>query len=116
MRIVTAPPGAKVYQLVGFTPDVRIADVRADEIAELIVFAAGHLPQRVVVGPSDWRLRAGVRSAEVSLTLVARPVHRRRERERNSEEAPLVGAPGEPDAVEPSATPAPDAPGPTPPR
>jgi len=119
VRIVTAPAGAKVYQLVGFTPDVRIADVRADEIAELIVFAAGHLPQRLVVGPSDWRVRAGARSAEVSVTLVARPVRRRRERERNSGEAPLVGAPGEPEpeAVEPSApTRAPDAPAPTSPR
>jgi hypothetical protein len=117
VRIVTAPSGAKVYHLVGFTPDVRIADVRADEIAELIVFAAGHLPQRIVVGPSDWRVRAGARSAEVSVTLVARPVHRRRERERDrgSEEAPLVGAPGEPDAVEPSAqAPAPNAPAPSP--
>jgi len=119
VRIVTAPAGAKVYELVGFTPDVRIADVRADEIAELIVFAAGHLPQRLVVGPSDWRVRAGARSAEVSVTLVARPVRRRRERERNSGEAPLVGAPGEPEpeAVEPSApTRAPDAPAPTSPR
>gem|GEM_PF-1330339 len=115
VRIVTAPAGAKVYQLVGFTPDVRIADVRADEIAELIVFAAGHLPQRVVVGPSDWRVRAGARSAEVSVTLVARPVHRRREREREREpdEAPLVGAPGEPESGE--ATPPPVAHAPAPP-
>ena len=115
VRIVTAPAGAKVYQLVGFTPDVRIADVRADEIAELIVFAAGHLPQRLVVGPSDWRVRAGARSAEVSVTLVARPVRRRRERERNSGEAPLVGAPGEPESGEATAPPATDAPTPPPP-
>jgi len=77
VRVITAPRGAKVYQLIGFTPDVRIADVRTDEAAELVLFAEGYVPQRIVVGPSDWRDEGGERVAEVNVTLVERPTRRR---------------------------------------
>ena len=77
VRIITAPRGAKVYQLVGFTPDVRITDLRTDEAVELVLFAEGYVPQRLVVGPSDWRDEGGERMADVNATLVERPTHRR---------------------------------------
>ena len=77
VRVITAPRGAKVYQLIGFTPDVRITDLRTDDAVELVLFAEGYVPQRTVVGPSDWRDEGGERVAEVNVTLVERPTRRR---------------------------------------
>lgn len=77
VRVITAPRGAKVYQLIGFTPDVRITDLRTDAAVELLLFAEGYVPQRVVVGPSDWRDVGGERVAEVTATLVERSSRRR---------------------------------------
>ncbi|MEM1418345.1 MAG: hypothetical protein AAGH15_25855, partial [Myxococcota bacterium] len=53
VRVITNPPGAKVYLLVGFGR-AQIDDLAADEAHELLVFAEDHRPERVVVGPSDW--------------------------------------------------------------
>ncbi len=85
VRIVTAPPGAKVYQVIGFTPDVRVSNVQTSEAIELIVFAEGHAPERVFVGPSDWSERDGHKVAEINVTLRPRAAPeeqdgRRRER------------------------------------
>lgn len=54
VRVVTNPPGAKVYLLIGFgeafVEDLPIAD--AHEL--LIQTTAAGEPERVVIGPSDW--------------------------------------------------------------
>ena len=73
VRIVTAPRGAKVYRLMGTTPDLRLAHLPSDEGLELLVYAEGYAPERVVVGPSDWRDDHGARVADITATLVARP-------------------------------------------
>jgi len=53
VRVVTNPPGAKVYLLIGFgsafVEDLPIADVH-----ELLIEMADGEPERIVVGPSDW--------------------------------------------------------------
>jgi hypothetical protein len=70
VRIVTTPPGAKVYLLVGFTPDVRVQNVPTDEAVELLVYRSGYRPERIVIGPSDWTIaQDGTKGAEVSVTL-----------------------------------------------
>lgn len=73
VRIVTAPRGAKVYRLMGTTPDLRLAHLPSDAALELLVYAEGYAPERVVVGPSDWRDDHGARVADITATLVARP-------------------------------------------
>jgi hypothetical protein len=71
VRVVTNPPGAKVYVLVGFAPDVVVENVPADEALELLVYARGHVVERVVVGPSDWHVSEdGTKRAEVTVDLV----------------------------------------------
>ncbi|UJR80701.1 hypothetical protein [Sandaracinus amylolyticus] len=70
IRVVTNPPGAKVYLLVGFTPQVTVQNVRTDEVVELLVYREGHALQRVPVMPSDWREgEDGTKTAEVDVTL-----------------------------------------------
>jgi hypothetical protein len=69
VRVVTSPPGARVYQLIGFTPDVRIENMRTDEPVELLLYASGHALQRASIGPGDWKLQAGKLAAAVDVTL-----------------------------------------------
>lgn len=73
VRVVTTPRGARVFQVVGFTPDVRVTDLDTTSAVELLVWAEGHVAQRVVVGPSDWRTEGGHKVADVTVTLVPRP-------------------------------------------
>ena len=69
VRVVTNPPGAKVYQLVGFAPDVRIESLPTDQPHELLVWLEGYEPERAVVGPSDFREVDGEQVAEISVEL-----------------------------------------------
>ncbi len=72
VRVITTPRGAKVYRFVGLAPDARLEGVRTDAALELLVAAEGHVPQRVVVGPSDWREEGGARIASLDVRLVPR--------------------------------------------
>ena len=70
VRVITNPPGAKVYVLVGFSPTVTVENVRTDEAIELLVYLEGHAVERLVVGPSDWQpTEDGVKRATVRATL-----------------------------------------------
>ncbi len=73
VRVVTTPRGAKIYQVVGFSPEVTVEGVTIDEALELLVFAPDHVPQRVVVGPSDWEAGAGDPVANINITLAPVP-------------------------------------------
>lgn len=74
VRVITNPPGAKVYLLIGFAPTVTVENVRADEAIELLVALPGAPVERVVVGPSDWQVQAdGSKLARVSVTPQAPP-------------------------------------------
>jgi hypothetical protein len=70
VRIVTNPPGAKVYLLIGFSPKATVRDIAADEAHELLIVRDGYEPKRVVVGPSDWRkTNEGGRRATIEVAL-----------------------------------------------
>lgn len=70
VRVVTNPPGAKVYVLVGFSPTVTLQNVRTDEAVELLVYHEDHPLERVVVAPSDWEPATdGSKRASVSVVL-----------------------------------------------
>ncbi|NOY90680.1 MAG: hypothetical protein GXP55_05670, partial [Deltaproteobacteria bacterium] len=72
VRVLTTPPGAKVYYLIGFGPDVRVRHLLTDEVHELLVFREGYRPQRVVVAPSDFRDTPDGKVAEASVQLERR--------------------------------------------
>lgn len=69
VRVVTSPPGARVYQLIGFTPDVRVENLPVAAPVELLLYAPGHALQRASVGPGDWKPEAGGLVATVDATL-----------------------------------------------
>jgi hypothetical protein len=65
-RIVSDPPGAKVYLVVGTEPEARLPDLPTDEVIEILVAAEGFDTERLLLAPSDWTegedgaLRAGL--------------------------------------------------------
>lgn len=70
VRIVTNPPGAKVYVLVGFSPTVTVENMRTDDAVELLVYHEGYPVMRHVITPSDWVQAAdGSKTAEAELVL-----------------------------------------------
>ncbi len=77
VRVITSPPGAKVYMLVGFTPSVEIENQPIAEAAELLIWLEGHRLERLVVGPSDWREEAGGRIATIDASLSPLEARRR---------------------------------------
>lgn len=72
VRVVTTPRNAKVFQLVGFSPDVHLTGINSDEVVEFLVALEGHRAQRVVIAPSDWREENGQRAAHLDITLEER--------------------------------------------
>jgi hypothetical protein len=71
VRVVTAPPGASVYQLIGFTPDVRVENMALSEPAELLVYLSGYEPARVAVAQADYKPLEGKLVADLDVTLKA---------------------------------------------
>lgn len=70
VRVVTSPPGARVYMLIGFTPDVHVENIRTDQPVELLVYEEGYEIERTLVGPSDWQDAGdGTKSASIAVTL-----------------------------------------------
>ena len=66
VRVVTNPPGAKVYLVIGFG-EALVEDLPVGEAHELLVVAPGGEPRRVVVGPSDWVEGPDGKVAEIDL-------------------------------------------------
>jgi hypothetical protein len=75
VRIVTNPPGAKVYRYVGTGPSVRIPAASIHEGQEILAFHPEHETRRAVIGPSDWQLAEGqtIRSATLEIELPELP-------------------------------------------
>ncbi|MGF1466964.1 MAG: hypothetical protein ACFCGT_12605, partial [Sandaracinaceae bacterium] len=72
VRVVTNPPGAKVYVLVGFSPEVRVENVATEEAVELLLYHPGYAVERLIVGPSDWQGTAeGPKRAVAEVRLTA---------------------------------------------
>jgi hypothetical protein len=81
LRVVTTPPGARVYLLVGIADPrlVQVENVRTDEAVELLVYAEDHRSERITIGASDWvTTPEGTKLAELSVTLEERDPRRRR--------------------------------------
>ena len=69
-RVITNPPGAKVYLLIGYSPTVVVENVSTDEAVELLIYHEGHPVAREVLSPSSWEVTAdGTKRAQVSVTL-----------------------------------------------
>ena len=71
VRVITNPPGARVYLLVGFSPTVQVRNVRTDEPVELLLWREGFRPKRAAVLASDWRQDGEQPTAAVRVTLEA---------------------------------------------
>jgi len=75
IRVITNPPGAKVYRFVGVGPAAQIPAASIHEGQEVLVYRPGHETRRAVIGPSDWEQAAGADSygATMSVHLPALP-------------------------------------------
>ena len=69
VRVVTNPPGARVYLLIGFSPTTEFRNLRTDEPAELLLWHEGHVAKRVPVMASDWREDGDTPRATVQVRL-----------------------------------------------
>lgn len=72
VRVVTSPPAADVYELIGFTPDVKVENLPIDEPLQLLVYRADHELRRLTVGPGDWKGDPAAPSADLEITLTKR--------------------------------------------
>ncbi|MEM7138785.1 MAG: hypothetical protein AAF500_19565 [Myxococcota bacterium] len=70
VRVITNPPGAKVYRYLGQGPQVSLAGAPIHEGTELLVFHPEYAPARAIIGPSDWRAAPqGTYDASVEVSL-----------------------------------------------
>jgi hypothetical protein len=67
IRVITNPPGAKVFRFVGVGPTARIQAGSIHEGQEILVYHPDHETRRAVIGPSDWQAAEGQRSYVASL-------------------------------------------------
>jgi hypothetical protein len=78
VRVLTNPPGAEVFLLIGFAPDAQVRDLRADQTYEVVVWAEGFAPKRVIVRPEDFVAgEDGKKAASVEVGLTERRRGRR---------------------------------------
>ncbi|MBN8614526.1 MAG: hypothetical protein J0L92_28255 [Deltaproteobacteria bacterium] len=69
VRVITNPPGAKVFMLIGFTPQVHVENLATSTATELMLWHEGHRLERIVVGPSDWQGEGSHQEAHIRATL-----------------------------------------------
>jgi hypothetical protein len=69
IRVITNPPGAKVYRFVGVGPTVQIPVSSIHEGQEVLVYRPGHETRRSVIGPSDWEQAAGADSYDATMSV-----------------------------------------------
>ncbi len=74
VRVVTNPPGAKVYRFVGTGSRAQIPVSTIHEGQELLIHHPAHETTREVIGPSDWATtEAGSHRASIAVELPAVP-------------------------------------------
>ncbi len=56
IHLESTPPGAQVWLLVGYTPEVRLTDFEAGAAYEFKVLKDGHRPGVAVIHAADWEL------------------------------------------------------------
>ncbi|MDH3201795.1 MAG: hypothetical protein OEM15_12950 [Myxococcales bacterium] len=74
VRVITNPPGAKVYRFVGMGPTVEIPTASIHEGQEILVYHPEHSARRAVIGPSDWRVAPGQPDHRASLEIALPPL------------------------------------------
>lgn len=74
VRVVTNPPGAKVYRFVGVGPSARLSVGSIHEGQEVLVHHPDHETRRAVIGPSDWEQGSEGYRARLTVELPALPV------------------------------------------
>ncbi len=74
VRVITNPPGAKVYRFVGIGPSVEIPNASIHEGQEVLVYHPEHSARRSVIGPSDWRVAPGQTDHRASLDVALPPL------------------------------------------
>jgi hypothetical protein len=70
--VVATPRGARVYQLIGFSPDVTVQDLPLDQPQELLVYREGYAPLVRALSETDFETKGNRRVAELSVDLVKR--------------------------------------------
>lgn len=69
IRVVATPHGARVYQLIGFSPNVTVQDLPLDQPHELLIYREGYTPVVRSLAEADFEARDGRRVAELSVEL-----------------------------------------------
>ncbi|MEM6960973.1 MAG: hypothetical protein AAF550_04425 [Myxococcota bacterium] len=77
VRVVTNPIGAKVYQLVGFAPQVSVRDIPTDTSHELVIWSEGYRAQKISIDAPDWSVVSGTRQAVIEVHLEKLDTHAR---------------------------------------
>ncbi|MDB4989020.1 MAG: Basic proline-rich protein [Myxococcaceae bacterium] len=72
VRVVATPHGARIYQLIGFSPDVKVQDVPLTDSQELLIYREGYVPVVRVLQGADFKAQAGRRVAAVDVELSKR--------------------------------------------
>jgi hypothetical protein len=75
VRVITTPPGSKVYQLIGFTPDVRVENLPLDRDYDVLLYLRGREVVERHLAAADFRETEGKLVADVELRLPARSAH-----------------------------------------
>ncbi|KPK16219.1 MAG: hypothetical protein AMJ62_06405 [Myxococcales bacterium SG8_38] len=75
IRVITNPPGSKVYRFVGRGPTARVEVPSIHEGQEVLVYHPGYETRRAVIGPSDWQPveAEGLHAASLEVELPALP-------------------------------------------
>ncbi len=73
VRVITNPPGAKVYRFIGIGPEATLDVSSVDEGYEVLVYHPDHSARRAVIGPSDWRADTATPGRQVASVEVALP-------------------------------------------
>lgn len=54
VRVVSSPPGAKVFQVMGSAPEVRLEGLQRDELMELVIYGADQEDRREFINAARW--------------------------------------------------------------
>jgi hypothetical protein len=71
LRVVTAPRGAKVYELVGFAPEATVSGLDPAAAHEFAVLQPGYAPKTVVASSADFHDNGGKLEATLTVLLDA---------------------------------------------
>ncbi|HEY6876794.1 MAG TPA: hypothetical protein VI299_02200, partial [Polyangiales bacterium] len=69
VRVITTPRGARVFQLVGFSPLVKVENLPLEAPQELLIYREGFSPVLRVLSPQDFVSKGGKRVAEIDVAL-----------------------------------------------